>query len=75
MDVCGSPNVGDDSGWTPLHWAANNGHTALVRVLLRYRARRQVTAKDGKTTPAMLARNGVRCALCTALLCCLGEAM
>jgi ankyrin repeat protein len=31
-------NATDEYGWTPLHWAARNGHTGAVRALLDARA-------------------------------------
>ena len=35
----GFVNQADQSGWTPLHWAAYNGHSECCQVLLQYGAR------------------------------------
>lgn len=44
----------DNSGWTPLHYAAFEGHTEVCRVLLEAGAKVDQTDNDGKA-PLMLA--------------------
>lgn len=45
-----------DTGWTPLHFAAWNGHLEVVRVLLDFGAMKMVVTKDG-ATPLRLAHD------------------
>jgi hypothetical protein len=51
-------SMSDSSGWIPLHWAARNGHDAVVRLLLKHKA--DVDAKDnnGWTALYRAAREG-----------------
>ena len=28
-----SPNIPDEDRWTPIYWAARNGHTEIVKIL------------------------------------------
>lgn len=44
-------------GWTPLHYAATNGHASLVELLLDAHAYIDANAADG-TTPLMMAARG-----------------
>jgi hypothetical protein len=49
----------DESPWsTPLHWAAQSGSTAVVRLLLARGAARQVRDQDGKTPLDLAAARG-----------------
>ncbi|CAB4034970.1 serine threonine- phosphatase 6 regulatory ankyrin repeat subunit A isoform X2, partial [Paramuricea clavata] len=34
LQVCGTGNILDDRGYTPLHWACYNGHDSCVDVLM-----------------------------------------
>ncbi|XP_047101843.1 protein phosphatase 1 regulatory subunit 27-like [Schistocerca piceifrons] len=43
------PNARDGRGWTPLHWAAANGHAEVAAVLLEAGADKGATASDGRT--------------------------
>lgn len=36
----------DEQGWTPLHWAAGQGHTEIVRLLLEHGASISSTGRD-----------------------------
>ena len=44
-----NPNVKQQGGWTPLHAAAANGNSALIRLLLRHGAEAGATNDEGKT--------------------------
>jgi len=39
-------NYKDEDGWTPLHWAVQNGHLDIVKILIKYKA--DVNAKIEK---------------------------
>ena len=45
-------------GWTPLHYAASKGHTAVVRYLLQQGAMPNAPAPDGTSPIMMAARTG-----------------
>nr|WP_255581766.1 ankyrin repeat domain-containing protein [Cupriavidus sp. AU9028] len=45
------------TGWTPLHYAATNGHTEIVRLLLDHSAYVDAESPNG-TTPLMMAARG-----------------
>eukprot|EP01119_Soliformovum_irregulare_P003382 TRINITY_DN1385_c0_g1_i1.p2 TRINITY_DN1385_c0_g1~~TRINITY_DN1385_c0_g1_i1.p2 ORF type:complete len:711 (-),score=125.71 TRINITY_DN1385_c0_g1_i1:2148-4085(-) len=49
------PDDQDDHGWTSLHWAANNNHYEIVRLLLQNGANKTMSNKEGKI-PAELAK-------------------
>lgn len=42
------------TGWTPLHYAASGGHTAMIRLLLEHHAYIDAASPNG-TTPLMMA--------------------
>ena len=47
---CGlDPNIKDNSGWTPLHYAAEGGHLDVVKLLLERGADPNVKDKAGDT--------------------------
>ena len=46
------------TGWTPLHYAAFNGHTKIVKYLLENRAEIDARAPNGATALMFAARNG-----------------
>lgn len=45
-------------GWTPLHYAATGGHTAIVRLLLEHHAYIDAESPNGTTPLMMAARYG-----------------
>jgi len=45
----------DDSGWSCLHWACNNGHIATVNALLKYKPNVNLKSSSG-TTPIQLTK-------------------
>ncbi len=47
----------DESGWTPLHYAASNGHADIVQLILEHGANSRVPDKTGMT-PHMVAAIG-----------------
>src|SRR5438046_8176838 len=52
-------NKGDKGGGTALHWAAGNGHEAVVRLLLEHNADVNITSyKNGRTALHLGALNG-----------------
>jgi ankyrin repeat protein len=51
-------NQQDDSGWTPLHWAAYYGHTKIVSMLLGASAKVDLRNKYGRTPLHLAASNG-----------------
>jgi ankyrin repeat protein len=61
------PNVEDSHGWTPLYWAAWNGHTAVVTALLGAGAALDKIDEVGRTPLHNAAQNG-HTAVVTALL-------
>ena len=46
----------EEDGWTPLHWAAYNGHTDVVKALITAEADVDAKNKWG-STPLQLATN------------------
>jgi ankyrin repeat protein len=51
-----NPNTTDDHGVPALMWAANNGHTEVVKLLLEKGADVNVKTNDGKWTSLGLAK-------------------
>ena len=51
-------NVKNNRGWTPLHWAANNGHATIVEYLLTKGAEINVKDNRGRTPLHLAADNG-----------------
>ncbi|KAK4066076.1 hypothetical protein Purlil1_13975 [Purpureocillium lilacinum] len=45
--------------WTPLHWAAHNGHELMVWLLLAFGAALEATTSDGSTALHLAARQGL----------------
>ena len=50
-DVCTNDGVGGDSGYTPLHYAAREGHAECVRALLASGANANARTRAGGATP------------------------
>ena len=50
-DVCTNDGVGGDSGYTPLHYAAREGHAECVRALLASGANANARTRAGAATP------------------------
>ena len=44
--------------WTPLHWAANNGHETVVALLVRYNADVEIVDTDRETPLKLAIRKG-----------------
>jgi len=51
-------NAKGKDGWTPLHFAAQNGHKEIVDALLAKEADVNAKGKDGRTPLHLAARNG-----------------
>jgi len=68
--INGVPMIPYTDGTTELHLAANDGDTALIRILLRYNAVLEATDTSGYTPLHMAAQNGHLPAV--QLLCSLG---
>ena len=49
-----------NSNQTPLHYAANNGHADVVKILLQYNADRSLRDKDGRTPLQLSNKDDVR---------------
>ena len=46
-------NPRDDSGWTPLHYAANGGHLSICKAIMSSTDEKDPPSNDG-TTPSKL---------------------
>lgn len=44
-------NIPDNAGYSPLHYAARNGHVNICVILLKYGAYVDAETKSGKATP------------------------
>ncbi|CAH2066719.1 unnamed protein product, partial [Iphiclides podalirius] len=44
-------NTGDNAGYSPLHYAARNGHVNICTVLLKFGAKIDAETRCGKATP------------------------
>lgn len=53
-----NPNATDELGRTPLHWAAWNGHTGIVKILIEEGANPNATDNDGWTPLHYAASDG-----------------
>ena len=53
-----NPNVPDKSGRTPIHWAACNGHTEIVKILVPLTDNPNAPNDCGKTPIHWAARTG-----------------
>jgi len=49
----------DSTGWTPLHWASNNGHLEVALVLRKYGANLKIKTQDSMQTPEELAKKPI----------------
>ena len=47
LDAGADMNVKDDSGWTPLHWAASKVHNKIAKLLIEKGADVNAVNKDG----------------------------
>ena len=57
-DVWSSVNAQDKNGWTPLFWAAGNGHAKVARILLDAGAHVDIQDQNGNT-PLHLVASGL----------------
>jgi ankyrin repeat protein len=52
-----NPSIKTDYGWTPIHWAAHNGHTECVRMLVEAGANIN-SMSDTSKTPLDMVKKG-----------------
>ena len=53
-----NPNAPDNNGATPIYWAAVNGHTEIVKILVPLTDNPNAPNKDGKTPIYWAAKHG-----------------
>ena len=58
LDVKANFEAEDEYGQTPLSWAAQNGHTEVVKLLLDVKANIKAEDKSGQTPLSLAAQNG-----------------
>ena len=49
MEICRKSESSDEDGFTPIYWAANNGHTEIVKILAPLTDNPNAPDKNGKT--------------------------
>jgi ankyrin repeat protein len=57
LNSAANPNLKNDHGETPLHWAARLGHVDIVKMLISHGANPNVVGQDG--TPHSVAAASV----------------
>mmetsp|Transcript_11490 Transcript_11490/g.40913 ORF Transcript_11490/g.40913 Transcript_11490/m.40913 type:complete len:160 (+) Transcript_11490:113-592(+) len=67
LDDGAPPNVGDEAGWMPLHYAASKGEVELCRLLLEFQGDANAALPD-LSTPLMLAVEEAHLPVATLLL-------
>ena len=53
-----NPNIQDEDGISPLHLAAQNGHTQVVELLLEHEAEKDIKNNQGFTPLSLAAQKG-----------------
>ena len=60
LEAGAKPNIQDNDGKTPLHWAARCGSTSIINLLLKAGAKPDIQDNDGKHSSGFGSYQGLR---------------
>ena len=53
-------NAANNEGWTPLHWAAQNGHIQVIKAILSQVSNKNPVDNDGETPKEIFLRHATK---------------